>query len=127
MRLASCIVSTLRDDYSGSRGRHIDVPPAASAPREPRDGDANDVRYRSLADMLSCGKRVSFTPESRHAVRQRKESAMCHSRHTRRDEEHRATHVSLRHSIPLLASCWAVPPAVYSCTFFSTIKLNTRS
>src|SRR5262249_3059769 len=36
--------------------------------------------YGSLADMLGRGKRVRFTPQSRHAQRRRSMSAKCQKR-----------------------------------------------
>jgi hypothetical protein len=39
-----------------------------------------NVRFGSLADTKERISDVRFTPESRHSVRRRKESVMCHKR-----------------------------------------------
>src|SRR5262249_15552394 len=52
--------------------------------------------------MLSCWKSVRFTPESRHAVRRRKESAMCHKQTLLAEKMISISPVAAVYSLPYL-------------------------
>jgi hypothetical protein len=48
--------------------------------RKAGNDERQNVSYGSLADIVTSPCNVRFTPESGHAVRRQKESAMCHKR-----------------------------------------------